>query len=681
MFFNQVKGKVKVKRERSMFVPMDRVSTDIEYMDDKQLVACTGLRMIFDTETYPNYFLAAFRLAGTKKHVCIELKDDNWNEFESRKLEWMMWSFCNVGFNSINYDLPVIYVALKYQNNEAIKACSDMIIQQGATVGDIEREFKIKVPYRLNHIDLCDVVPLGKTKAGGRTSLKTYSGRMHAPRMQDLPYEPHNRLDAEQQQIVKLYCVNDLTNTELLDEHLKPQLALRESMSNQYGQDLRSKSDAQISEAVIISEVKKATGKTPRKPDVPVGKHFFYTPPEFVSYRSDNLRQMLETIRSAEFVIDINGTPQCDLLKEITITIAGADYAMGLGGLHSREKSQCYVASDTYGIFDDDVTGYYPQLMLNSGMYPPAIGPEFQVVFKSLVDRRTIAKKNAGAHKKAGNKVAEAAELVEADSLKITNNGTFGKTGSSFSVIYAPEQMIWVTLTGQLCIIMLIELLTEYGFKVISGNTDGIVIYAERSKKSLLKDIITYWEGVTGLKTEETEYLMLASRDVNNYFALKRDSDEKNVLKYSGECKKKGAYTEKGSSGNTVLSKNPMYLICNDAVEHFLAHKKPIEQTIRECRDFRRFVCVQNVKGGAEKNGVYLGKAVRWYYAVGETGAINYVTSGNQVPRSVGAKPCMDLPLEFPNDVDFAWYINTATEILFDIGYYKRPELQPRLFF
>jgi hypothetical protein len=124
-----------------------------------------------------------------------------------------------------------------------------------------------------------------------------------------------------------------------------------------------------------------------------------------------------------------------------------------------------------------------------------------------------------------------------------------------------------------------------------------------------------------------------------------------------------------------------MYLICNDAVEHFLAHRKPIEQTIRECRDFRRFVCVQNVKGGAEKNGVYLGKAVRWYYAVGETGAINYVTSGNQVPRSVGAKPCMDLPLEFPNDVDFAWYINTATEILFDIGYYKRPETQPRLFF
>lgn len=650
-----------------MFVPLDRVSVDLPMIENWELPNLIGRKAIWDCEVYKNYFLAAFEIEG--RYVCID--SNVVGGLNIQKLQWMLWHFCIIGFNSHNYDLPVAAVAAAGYSCEQIKFASDMIVKQDARPNDIEREFKVKIPHGLNSIDLCDVVPLGKTKAGGRTSLKTYAGRMHAPRMQDLPYEETKILTPEEMFNVKVYCANDLHNTKLLYEHLGPQLALRESMSNQYNQDLRSKSDAQIAEAVIISEVKRATGRTPRKPQVPVGKEFVYTPPEFIRYRTATLQNMLYEVQSAYFTIDENGTPQCDRLKEITLTLDGNTYAMGLGGLHSQEKSIAHIANEQFGLFDTDVTGYYPNLMINSGMYPPAIGPDFQPVFRSLVDRRTVAKANATTYKKAGNKEGEAAELVEADSLKITNNGTFGKTGSSFSVIYAPEQLVWVTLTGQLSILMLAELLIEYGFKIVSTNTDGIVIWAERSKKSLLKDIVAYWESVTGLKTEETEYVGLYSRDVNNYFAIKPD----------GECKKKGTYTEKGSSGNTVLSKNPMHLICNDAVEKFLTHKKPISSTIMECRDFRRFVCVQNVKGGAEKDGVFLGKVVRWYYAIGEKGAVNYVISGNKVPRSEGAKPCMDLPAEFPQDVDFDWYINTATEILYDIGLYKRPENQPRLFY
>ena len=74
------------------------------------------------------------------------------------------------------------------------------------------------------------------------------------------------------------------------------------------------------------------------------------------------------------------------------------------------------------------------------------------------------------------------------------------------------------------------------------------------------------------------------------------------------------------------------------------------------------------MKGGGVKNGEYLGKVVRWYYAQNETGEIVYSKSGNKVARSDGAKPCMTLPNEFPHDIDLNWYIKEARGMLADLG-------------
>jgi hypothetical protein len=69
----------------------------------------------------------------------------------------------------------------------------------------------------------------------------------------------------------------------------------------------------------------------------------------------------------------------------------------------------------------------------------------------------------------------------------------------------------------------------------------------------------------------------------------------------------------------------------------------------------------------------YLGKVVRWFYGTGETGTINYVKSGNKVPRTDGCVPLMDLPIDFPNNVDYNWYVNETKDLLMDIGLVARP--------
>ena len=114
--------------------------------------------------------------------------------------------------------------------------------------------------------------------------------------------------------------------------------------------------------------------------------------------------------------------------------------------------------------------------------------------------------------------------------------------------------------------------------------------------------------------------------------------------------------------------KNPEATICIEAAEKFITKGTPIEQTIIESRDITKFICVRNVKSGGHKDGAYLGKVVRWYYAEGDFTAIHYVGSGNKVPKTEGASPIMDLPEHFPNNVKFDWYIKTATDILTNIG-------------
>ena len=253
-------------------------------------------------------------------------------------------------------------------------------------------------------------------------------------------------------------------------------------------------------------------------------------------------------------------------------------------------------------------------------------------------------------------------ELVETttamNALKLTINGGFGKFGSKYSLLFAPDLMIAVTMTGQMSLLMLIEMIELVGIPVVSGNTDGIVIKCPVERYEELNSIIAEWEAITRFETEETRYKAIYCRDVNNYLAVK-----------DNECKVKGCYAERGSALNSVLSKNPENLICSDAVIMLIAKDVPIEQTIMECKDIRRFISLRQVKGGGEKNGIYLGKVIRYYYAKGETGCINYVISGNKVANSDGAFPCMDLPETFPDNIDYDKYLQLTNEMLFDIDY------------
>ena len=602
--------------------PLDEFSfsyTNREYT--KLDTTFTGQVCTFDIESYSNYFLVAFAKYGTSEVLYLELYRDN-ASFDAQartKLLHTLENNCIIGFNSRNYDVPMLLQALQGRTCRELKTHSNKII---------ESDF---LPYEVptwNHIDLLEVAPL-------KGSLKAYAGRLHCTRMQDLPIEHTAKLTGEQATTIRDYCLNDLGNTEMLLDTLSPQLALRGTMSAQYKLDLRSKSDAQIAEAVIVSELQKRTGVRPTRPDVTPGSVYFYHVPEYIRYNNPALQEMVSNLRRAAFVVGLDGYVRLpDEIEGLVLSVGNCEYRMGIGGLHSCEVSTTHLGSESVVILDRDVVSYYPSIVLNLRLFPNHLGESFLDVYRDLVNRR-IAAKNAG-------------DKVTSEALKITINSTFGKLGSKWSPLYSPDLMIQVTLTGQLALLMLIDRIESRNISVVSANTDGIVVKCLREREAELTEVISSWERDTCFATEESRYKALYSRDVNNYIAVKED----------GGVKTKGTFSKSG------LKKNPEFAICTEAVIAHLVEGTPVEQTIRECPDVRRFVTVRNVTGGAVKSGQPLGKVIRWYYSTRMKGIIQRADNGNKVPKSEGAMPLMQLAGELPSDIDYDKYIGMANEML-----------------
>lgn len=591
-------------------------------------------KLVFDTETYLNYFLVAFRFITSGKIIYFEKTRDS--DLDFNLLKWVVENFTIIGFNSKAYDSVILSLALAGKPIKDIKEASDMLIALNMNASDVLNHFKTK-RFKFNHIDLIEV-------AKGKASLKLYGGRIHTRLIQDLPFPPDRVLNIKEIEVLRWYCIeSDLSSTFDLYKELENQINLRSHMGTKHNLELRSKSDAQMAESVIGSALKKQTGYWPAKREFVEGETFRYRIPEYLKFKSDLLNWVLNSVRNFDFTISEFGrviAPQG--LLDLKIPINNSTYQMGIGGLHSCEKSISHYSDDKHILVDRDVASYYPNIILNQQLFPRQLGTPFLEVYRDIVNDRLKAKKDK--------------DTVVNECLKIVINGSFGKLGSPYSLLYSPELLVQVTVTGQLSLLMLIESLELNHIPVVSANTDGLVIKCPRDMYSRMDSICNEWEKITNFTLEETKYRSVHSRDVNNYIAIKKD----------GSPKAKGAYAK------PTLEKNPANSICVEAITKYLVGKIPFEKTIVRCEDIRKFLTVRTVAGGAvkvnENSTDYLGKAIRWYYGKNETGYIIYAKSGNTVPRSEGGVPLMTLPSTLPSDINYEWYVNECHEILNSIG-------------
>jgi hypothetical protein len=636
-----------------------------------------------DLECYPDYFLAKFHDERTGRYCDIAM----WEGYplDIPKIVRILSEVTIVTFNGTGYDVPMLTLALYGATCAQLKEANDDIIVRNLQPWEFYRKWNIEPLDYIDHIDVMEVSP------GVRIGLKMYMGRMHAPKLQDLPYDPSTALDAVGRFVIADYCGNDLVGTNMLRHTVADRIALRVAIGERYGVDVRSKSDAQIAEKVIKAQL----DFDPNKRFIQDGYTFGYTPPDYIKFVTPEMCAFLDVVRAAQFVVrdkeeaialgyydpEDDDAPKIRTGVRIPDELAGRDivigqtkYRLGIGGLHSQEK--CVNRHSIPGVVilkDIDVKSYYPSLILTMGMVPEQLGPAFLTIYRGVYDKRLSAKEDAIASKTVGELMGNPQLLQEArdfqtesDGLKIVLNGTFGKLFSKWSILFAPELGIRVTITGQLALLMLIEMMECSGIQVMSANTDGIILSIPEGMDAIANQVVKWWEQRTGLEMEETLYRSVYSRDVNNYIAITTD----------GKVKRKGVFNQGG-----VLSgpqgKGPNMDICADAVVAYLKDGKPIYETISQCQDIRKFIVLRGVKGGGKYKDEYLGKAVRWYYS-GAPGYIEYCSNGNKVATSDGATPCMVLPDTLPTDIDYSHYHAVAMEMLAAVGipvrYWYHPE-------
>ena len=607
-----------------------------------------------------------------------------------------------VGFNSTKFDNIILAIMREGFDNRELQNAANELIVGNTHWWQVLRNYDA-TPLDWNHIDLYEVAP------GVQISLKTYAGRMAFPTMVEhtnFTKDLETQADFDE---IEGYCANDLLVTQALHRATQTECELRNDMSHRFEMDLRSKSDAQIAEAVISKQLGLRGGKQ-RPP-----RYVRYTPPKLIDltalYRghSSYIKQIEALIDSFEYeyftVNPKNGAPiEPDWLKT-PIQIGKHQYKFGLGGLHSVDDNCMYLrAGDGFRISDFDVGSYYPKIMMEAGVVPNLgsheNGLRFMQIYKAFFDERME-------HKHAKRKRL-------ANSMKIFLNGTFGKLGSIYSPFYAPDLMLAVTITGQLNLAILIaELETLENVEVRSANTDGIVVhYTEDARASVL----AVFEGNskrTSFEYEETHYAQYAARDVNNYIAIQVD----------GTVKRKGQYASSDPELNALyLQKNPgMDAATNLAIailQRQVSSKIDHEEVVNwlKARPMREFVAIQNIRGGGVQHtreewvddweqvtprewrrkahigmdkppaltkrvsrpkpvrvftgGECFGKVARWYMTTVKKPPITTL-KGNKVPCTDGAQLLLTMPesMSHPQDLNYTWYVEEARRILNDVGF------------
>jgi hypothetical protein len=295
-----------------------------------------------------------------------------------------------VSFNGNHFDYPLVCAAMDGRQEVELKQIANAIIEQELRSWQTMQQFNIP-EFPFDHVDLMEVAP------GVKVSLKRYMGRMGYRTMMDMPVEHDQDLPGELLPTVAKYCFNDCGGTAALFAKLREQIDLRVRLGSEYGLDLRSKSDAQVAEAILRKRLK-LTGKQQR----PIPQFVTYTVPDFIKTDSPEIAALISNMERENYVINpANGSPEAPAWMDEDFVLGSGTYKVGIGGLHSTHDLKYHVAAtDDLLLSDFDVASYYPNIIMKAGLVPKmggTKGQEFLDVYKDMYEKRMEAKHAASA--------------------------------------------------------------------------------------------------------------------------------------------------------------------------------------------------------------------------------------------------------------------------------------------
>jgi hypothetical protein len=507
--------------------------------------------VVYDTETYPNYFLIVMKFVGIDGYGMYEVsarRNDAWDLVRILPTLDRM-----IGFNNLAFDYPLVHYLYQstvegWLDQIGAEAMVHKLYQLAQEIIDTQRGERAThiVPHRNRIVPQADLMRIhhlnNRTRA---TSLKALQVAMRSPSVVDMPVAPGTVLTHEQMDVTADYCCHDVLETERFLHHSHTEISFRE----QLGTTWLCMSDTDIGKRTLRERLEKkspgCTSLSSPRDKIDIGELIF----PYIGFRYDAFGQVLSKLQETV----VPALQIKNMFRGVQTHYRGLTYVYGMGGIHAcmRGKTATH-ATDERCILDVDVTSYYPTLAIVNRLRPQHLGEDFCAEYNALFEERKTHAKGT-----RENKI-----------LKDALNAVFGDSNSQYSRgFYDPAFMLSITVNGQLLLSMLAETLMDVeGMTVSQANTDGLTMSFPRRNRRYVDEVLKWWEDGTKLKLESVEYAHMWSRDVNNYVAVTT----------SGKVKRKGDYEY-----NRQWYQDPSMLVVPRAVEAALVHGHDIEGFMR----------------------------------------------------------------------------------------------------
>ena len=594
---------------------------------------------VMDFETLSTCFIAIFEnIKSEDKEIFIMSRLHNDIEdfltFLEHNKEFDEW---HVSFNGLGFDGQITEYILRSADQlremsgvdiaEWVYGKAQQIIQTqntGEFLEFYEGNMQIRQidVFKLNHWD----------NPAKKSSLKWIQYTMDWHNIKDMPIH-HSKDITTQEEINEIiaYCINDIRSTKQIMLLSKDQIALRKSLTEEYGINLFSASEPRISKELFMHFLSQKTGI--KKYDLKqlrtirteiVVKDIIL---EYIKFNSAPFQKLLEKFNEA--IVHPEETKNA---FKYTVQYHGVKTDFGLGGIHGATKKGVYESDAEMVIMTSDVVSYYPNLAIRNKWAPAHLPKkEFCEQYEWFFDeRKKISKKD-----------------IRNYVYKLILNSTFGLSNDPHSFLYDPLFLIQVTINGQLSLSMLYEMIMEEipGAIPLMQNTDGLETIIPRKYQKKYLEICAQWEKITNLELEHDTYDKIILADVNNYIAVSspkkvnydtilgiRKDNPHYIIKRLGpdsysysSTKCKGRF----EFHNLALHKNKSFLIVPKALYNYFVHGVDPKTFIMEHTNIFDFCGGKKIKGDWEfneeviDNGLHISKptqhTIRYY--VSNTGS------------------------------------------------------------
>lgn len=509
--------------------------------------------VVYDIETLPNCFLLHARsLNSDDIDLIFEI-----SQFRDDRL--LLWQWFNywyntqtpmIGFNNLYFDYQVIHQFWLNPNisyHDLYNVAQNLIAREGRfpTIWESDRFAPQIDLFKIHHFD-------NRAKS---TSLKALQVAMRLENVLEMqwPHDkpiPQDKIDS----VLIPYNRWDGKSTKQFAHYSMEAINFRIGLSDQFSNDVLNWSDTKIGSKILEKRLGvdgRTTGTI--RHAIPLADIIF----PYIRFNHPEFNRVLSWMKSQTLKADelTESIKTKGVFTGMKAHVGGIDFYFGTGGIHGSVESKCFVSTPGAQIYDIDVAGLYPSIAIVNGLYPEHLGARFVEEYAKLPAERKEWQKKKGK------------KCVEANSLKLAANGTYGNSNNQFSVFYDPKFTMSITINGQLLLCMLAErLLTIPTLEIIQINTDGITYRLNPILKPLTDHIQAQWERETKLVLEAVEYSRMWIRDVNNYVA--EDTE--------GKLKQKGAYWFPRKFPDDVINAQPpawhkdlsALVVIKAAVEH-----------------------------------------------------------------------------------------------------------------